>query len=380
MSESVRVSVWRPLSGTQWAMVGVIDARESLSFEPRHQQPGVWSLLLPYTEQARKISKGRLVTFDYRSTRFTGRVKQIGPQADESGEVRLEVTGTDVLDDLAGVQCWPVPDAAHTAQTVARYEASGPAETVLRALILANTAREGLDVVIPASQGRGATVALSERFSNLLTVVQAKIAYAGLGVRMGLLSTSGTRADLTVEFFVPADKSNRVRLAHRVGTLRTWKQSDTAPAITRVIVGGGGKGTARVFRRIVDTAAEAEWGVRREGFVDARDTSNTATLDQRGAEALAEGVEQSAFELEAVEATGMRYGEHFGIGDKVTVQLLDDVAVVKPLGAVQIAEAMEGVTVRLVPGNPDATNPLFAQAAIVKSLRRQVGQLQREED
>lgn len=383
MSEPVVVTVWKKLgAGFGWGLAARLDSYESLSVEPRHNAPGVWSLVLPVSDLSAKLTKTRLVTFDYRGTRVTGAVRQYGAQADDSGRVSIEATGVDVLAWLGHLLCWPDPAAALGAQSTDRYRATGAAETVLRALVVANSDRlAGFELAAPASAGRGGTVNLSERFSNLLTVVQSKASYAGLGVRLGLVNRSGTstRADLTLQWYVPADKSNRVRLSHKVGTMRTWKQADTSPTATRAIVGGSGQGTARVFRQVVDGPAEAEWGSKQEVFVDARDATTTTLLDERGAEALTQAAEQSSFELEAVEATGMRYGEHFSLGDKVLVELLTGVSSVQPLGGVKLAADASGTTVQLIPGNPDSANPLFAQAAIMRGTRQRLAALEREE-
>ncbi|MBC8093524.1 MAG: siphovirus ReqiPepy6 Gp37-like family protein [Pseudonocardia sp.] len=382
MSENIpiTVGVWAKRT-TGWGKVSEIRTWTDLTLEPRHLQPGTWSLRMPYDSQAARLTERHLLTFDFRGTRMTGVIEKLSPQSDETGKPRLEVSGSDAMALLGDVLCWPVPSAALTAQAEAYYDAAnGPGETRLREIIVANMiTRRGDDVVVPASRGRGGPVGFHQRFTNLLTVVQAKAESAGLGVRMGLTNTtSSTRAAMTVEFYVPTDRSNRVRLSHKVGTLRSWKHESTVPTGTRVIVGGGGVGASRLFYLGISAAAETEWARKREMFVDARDTSDVPTLAERSTEALLEAAAQSAFELDSVEAEGMRYGIHYGLGDLVTVELLTGVSKVDRLGGVKVSASLDaGMTVQLVPGNPDAINPMFAMAATVKGIRRQVTALQR---
>lgn len=476
MSENipVKVSVWKKLT-TGWGKVSELRTWTDLSFEPRFLQAGPWSIRMPYDAQAFQLGKTHLVTFDFRDTRMTGVIEKIGPRSDEdSGRPVLEASGSDALTLLGDAFCWPDPDSPINAQNVVRYYAQGAAETVLRNLIVANMiTRRGEDMTVAASAGRGSSVVLNEEFTNLLEVVTKKCDAAGLGVRMGLVdTTSSTRAEMRLEFFTPVDRSNRVRLSQKVGTLRSWTQEDNAPTGTRAIIAaakdetalvigtvslatntltiagkdnprhhlrtgsvirfiGNGdppgplekgksyfsirvdadtfkvalsrthasRGTAinlttvgtdtyrviettRLFRSVIDTAAESEWSRKRELFVSASisDDDDEATYTDLGNEALVAAAAQSAFGLETSEAEGMRYGNHYQIGDKVTVELLTGVSKVDTLRAVTLTASVDsGLTVSPVPGNPDGTNPLFGQAAVIRGIRRQVKALEREE-
>lgn len=377
----MKVGVWEPTDGGVWRLVGQLDTWLEVHVEPRWNTPGPWSMLLPLDGQSLKVTPRHLVTFDTRGTRMTGRVTEAGSEAGEDGNPTLPLAGLDVMGILGGVQCWPVPSSPIGSQTAARYQANGAAEDVLTVAARANLARAH-QVTVPNSRGRGTPVTLNTRFKNLLELLQVKCEAADLGFTLGLVDEPGTstRARLTLQFTQPVDRSARVRLSTKVGTLRSWKQNRQAPTATRAVVGGGGQGAARVFRQVVDTAAEAEWGFAAEVFVDARDTSDPALLDARGWEALAEAAAQSSFELDAAEAAGMRYGTHFWLGDKVTVELLTDTTTVDRLRAVRIDVTRgEGMSVQLIPGNPDSRdNPLFKQAAINRGLHRRLKAL--EED
>lgn len=235
----IEVGVWKKrTAGQGWGQVSEIQTWTDVSFEARFNQPGPWDLSIPIGAQVFELTKTHLVTFDYRGVRYTGTVEDFGAETDENGRPLLKVIGLDVLSWIGDALGWPTPTAPITAQTEIRWYASGPAETVLRDLISANlTNRLGYEISYPIDQGRGASVTVNSTFGNVLEIVREKVNLAGLGVRMNLVNAAqSTRADLTVEFYVPADKSVRVVLSHRVGSLRGWKQSDQIPTATRAIV------------------------------------------------------------------------------------------------------------------------------------------------
>lgn len=350
---------------------------------------------MPYRPQAATIGKASLVTVDTRGQRFTGRVTTRGYSSDENGQPVLDVSGSDALSLLGGLRAWPQPDADTSSwlvkqdgqtlyalpQNVAYYTDTDVAETALVRLIRANAARYGAPYVVGPSQGRGKSIHLHERNTNILEVAQAKCGFAGIGIRMGLVSDSpsATTAELTVEFYEPRDRSSRVKLSHRAGTLRSWKQSDNAPTATRAIIGGSGKGVGRWFALLPFPDSEAEWFWPMETFVDARDTDIPETQFERGMAALTEAAEQSAFELEAAEAKGMRFGEHFVVGDLVSIDLLTGVSKVDRLNSVVLTAGSDGVSISLRPGNPDGNDPMFRQSTITRGLRRAIRWLQQEE-
>lgn len=388
-SLAIGVGVWSHVSGSTWQRVARIDRWSSLSYDMRHLQPGPWSLSMAYGDgkQADKIQKTALLTFDARGQRYTGAVETRGYSSDPTtGKPVLDVSGLDTLALLGDPLMYPVPTAGLGEQTSAYYVASGVGESAIGDAIRANMNRlyaGGLfQVALAASQGRGGNVNLHQRFTPLLQLVADKAGIAGLGVQVGLVgkSLSSTLADLTCEFYVPRDQSNRVKLSQKAGTLRSWSQSDNAPTVTRPVAAGGGVGAARVFRQaVIATDAETEWGRRKEAFLDARDTSDPATLDERAQSAINDGAEQSSFDLESAEAAGMRFGDHFIRGDSVTIQLLTGVSTVDRLNSIVITADDTGRTVQPRPGNPDGTNPLFGQSAITRGIAKGLRGLQQEE-
>jgi hypothetical protein len=570
VTEPVTVGVWEYV-GAEWSLVREVRTWSTLNLEPRFNKPGPWSMSMPWNAQAATLSKRNLVTFDFRGTRVTGVVENYGASSDENGQPRLDVSGLDALTLLSDALGWASPTKEIDEQTEVRYYQTGAAETVLRDFIQVNLVdRLGYDIKFPAASGRGAAVEVNSAFSNVLAVVTDAATLGGIGVRCGLVNTtSATKAALTVEFYEPRDLSTRIRLSQKVGTLRTWKQSDTVPTGTRAIIeaakekeghdvasvdvaansittagnrktkgtrdvasvdvsgnsvttknahnfgrgdrisftsgnapgplssdtdyyairvdantfkvsltkkdaqgghavdlnnnGGGdlkvsritiqnvdnklrtgdivtftggvppsplesgvgyhairiddntfklamtrpdardgdnidltdaGSGSMSVteetirYRQVIMDDRELVWGRVRETLVTGSGEDKNGALDDQARESLQDSGEQSVFEIETTESTGMRYGAHYGIGDTVLIELsaktpdgadLEIVSRTERVGAVKVTATPEqGLTLQVVPGDPDATSPLFQLAAIIRGLRRRVNQVQED--
>lgn len=390
----LKVGIWKRSSGSTWEKVGEPETWTDVSVDARAVQygPGAWSVQQPWDEQATRFNRGQLVTLDIirpegqTHRALTGLVENFGPTQNERGQVVLEASGAGALALFRGVLGVPDPATMRTtAGTVTgqpvRYNVGpGVAEDLLRALVVANRDRLGLGFTIAASTGRGGQIRIKSRWKDLLAILTKKAPAGGLGVKFGLVNTSGSRATLTLEFTVPANKSQRAQLNRESGSLRSWKQSQQAPTATRAVVGGAGKGTARLVEYLIDSGSENLWGWPQETFVDSRDSDTAAEMQDAGNEALLSASAQTNWELEAVEATGMRWGEHFQLGDTVSVKVLPNVpAATAPLGAAVLTASGGAVSVRLVPGNPDNQSPLFRTARILQALRDELRGLQREE-
>ena len=89
-----------------------------------------------------------------------------------------------------------------------------------------------------------------------------------------------------------------------------------------MIAGGGGDGTARVFRAASATANETAHRMVIEDFVDARDADTAALLQVRANEALAEGLPKSGFAVHLSETENFQYGKNgLVVGAVVTISI-----------------------------------------------------------
>jgi len=186
----------------------------------------------------------------------------------------------------------PDPSQPLSNQRVARREFTAVnAETVMRALVAeqvgpsARPERQIPRLTLGPVAGVGTPITVGFRFDALGDALRTcAIAGGGLGFR-----TTQVGDEIQFEVYQPIDRSGAVRFSRGLGNLRSYELVEEAPTATVAIVGdGSGTGTNRVLREYVDQAAVATWG-RIVTFVDRRDTTDTAELDEAGAEALASG-------------------------------------------------------------------------------------------
>lgn len=379
------VSVWQHISGTQWGKVGEPTTYSELAVEPRHNDAGPWSLSMPANEQALAFAKNRLVTFDMRGLRIdTGFLTNLNPVADERGTVVYSLAGLGGLGILSWLLAYPDPSVAIDAQPY--YDPADPAplnddaETVVRTLVTGNAARLTHAVAFAASLGRGGTVRARPAFDNLLELVAKKATRGGIGVRLGLVNTSGTRADLTASVYVPVDRSVRVRFAQAIdGSLRKWDANDQAPTATKAIVGGAGSGASRVLieHTTADSVAAAtDWGGHREVFVDGPQSFDDPELQEAGDESLDSGAATSSLRVEAAEADGLLAFTHYNVGDIASASLVTGLDITDTISSIRVAFGASGLDVTPTFGDPDADDPLVSMAQLVRALRGHIKRLQ----
>jgi hypothetical protein len=213
---------------------------------------------------------------------------------------------------------WPVPAAALTAQTSEYRKYTGNAEGIFKTCVTENmVTRLGMDVTVALNQSRGLTVpdGVSFRFHTLYEKLLPAIEQAGLGITFE--QANGT---IVADVFVPPVYP--YTLTEESGVITEWDWSSADPTATRVIAGGQGEGTARVFRDVKNTALEADHNDIIEIFRDARDADTTTVLTSRAQETLNEGAAQSGFAVKLSETDTFRYGENgLVVGAKVTVSI-----------------------------------------------------------
>jgi hypothetical protein len=256
-----------------------------------------------------------------------GPVEQIQIARSVSGETsgvgRVTATWADDMAWLTTRHVYPNPAAAATSQTVdSHWVFDGNAEAALRALVNLNAGPAALaprripQLVLGDLVGVGGTVKLSIRFDVLTDALRSAAERGGgLGFRVRQNDT-----DLLFDVYQPRDLSASIRFGFGLQNLRDMTYTRTAPTATAAIVAGQGEGTARAFVERINTAGTTAWG-RFEKFVDQRGSSESAELEQAGDEALTEGGEKAELSTVTVDVPDQRYGTHFGLGDRVSVQV-----------------------------------------------------------
>lgn len=300
--------------------------------------------------------------------RLSGRVHEL--EGTTTGAQTRAFTVVDDWQVFARLLGWPNPAGPITAQgdEEAYWRSSGPAETVLKEAVSVNAHRSVPAVTVVPSLGRGDPIAASLRFHPLADRLFPAVDQAGVGV--SVLQGDGA---LVVDCYTPA--TYPATLTEESGIVAAGSYTITAPVATRAVVLGGGEGTARIARLVVDAAAEAEWGFTAEVVVDARDTTDTALLDQRGAEALAEGAATASVTATLSETEEWRFGATFDLGDLVPIQLN---------GAPVITDVVREVAITWTPGDGLVVTPRVGDiettaTAVIGRAIRKIAAAQRDE-
>lgn len=280
---------------------------------------------------------------------------------------------------IAGRVTYPDPAlvATSTSQPAYRTFSGTNAEDVMRALVDENagpgalTVREVPQLVLGADAGVGGNINLRTRFEPLCDALRsAAIVGGGLGFRTVQTSTA-------IEFRVydPQDLSGTVRFSRGLGNLRKIQYRREAPRVTAAIVGGAGEGDAREIRERLSSGAISTWW-RLESFVDQRQTGDDTELDQAGDEALVEGAERGQLQITTVDTPDQRYGEHYGLGDIVSVEVTPGFEVADVVRAVQlVATPLDGEVVTPTVGTQEATSdPMWIRQ--MRALDRRLSKLE----
>lgn len=304
----------------------------SLEATVRFNLPGILKMTIPTNHP--RISE--LTADDARiKVEFQGEHLISGPVTLWEGETdgvngTLTVTVEDDLRILREILGFQDPTQPATNQSAAQYRTyTGDAETIVKTVVTENgvtrLAIPGLTVA--ANQNRGATISggIPFRMHPLADQLFPAVEAAGLGVTV---QQSGT--DLVLDVFAPVTHPRTLSIQGR--TLQKAQWTKTRPKASRVVVGGQGDGTARVFHYLEDTNLESTYGMLAEAFQDARDTTDSATLDARGQQALTDNGPENGISLTLAESGIFKYGPGgFHVGDKIPVDLGNGVSMTEVL-------------------------------------------------
>lgn len=249
---------------------------------------------------------------------FSGPATSIEVVASGDNRTRtLNISG--VSDDVYLADSLVIPDPDEGAEAQADlWKSTGAAETVMRQLVneqigpAAPTDYRIPKLIVLPDEGRGDDVSVSERFTNILEVLQEQSS--------GLLFTIHQDGnDLVFRISEPRDLTRAVRLTRHNGAVGEYKSERTAPEATEVIVGGVGTGSTRKMWRVANPLGD--WGRRVTKFVDRQSTSDSNELQQVAETELEDKGEKASVTFEANEIQRLQYGRDFVVGDKITVDL-----------------------------------------------------------
>jgi hypothetical protein len=310
------------------------------------------------------------------------RMYERSDDGETSGVGKYTVDFADDLALVAGRITYPNPALAPSAQNVQSYTFTGNAETAMRNLVRLNAGPDALAarrvprLVLGELRGIGGTAVVNTRFEPLGDALRsAAVAGGGLGFRTRQNPLPGT-AEILFEVFAPADKTNEVRFGFSLGNLRYLSYEESAPTATAAITGGQGEaGDSYVIER-TNAAAEAEWG-RFETLVSQPGGNPLPELEQAGDEKLAEGGPTARLTSSAWDSEEQRYGVHYGMGDKVSIEVWPGYVVSDVVRLVHLqAWATAGELISPMVGSQEAIHdPEWIRQ--MRYIDRRVGRLER---
>lgn len=298
-------------------------------------------------ELAQQVGIDWKLIIDDSFVRVSGRITEVSEDI-EAQQSTKTLTGVGELYRLRDRLVYPNPAKNAGNQDVARYVDRGRAETVLKKIVSSNAGGDALPerqspwFIVPVSSGRGDDVSISERFSNLLDVAKSVARAGGITFSADL----NEKNEVVLNVRAPSDLSRQVRFVAETGGAATGSVGFTAPTVTAAIVAGQGEGAERYINEV----ARPGNGRRIEVLKDRRDTDETDVIQQAAEELLNDGAETGKATLEIPETPDRRFGQHFKLGDIITVQL-GNATVSKPVRSAEIEWDGYGRTVKISVGD-----------------------------
>jgi hypothetical protein len=269
----------------------------------------------------------------------------------------------------------PDPDHPTDGAEVDVWRMTGPAETVMRALVNAQIGPDAPDLyripdlTLEPDQGRGAEVTVSGRYDNLLETMQELATTGGVDFR---ITQVGRRRVL--QFREGEDLARAVRLEEERGGITKLNLKRKAPTVTEAIAGGSGSGKTRKMWR--DTQPTT-WGRRITEFVDRPSTSDTNELQQAVEKALRDGQEQVSCTFETADTAHIKYGRDYQLGDRITLHA-DRVTVQDTVQVADVRWRAGARTVSLQVGPVADESKLAEDSPIPAKMRQRLRELSQQ--
>lgn len=308
---TVRIFVRNP-DGTKYRQ---LDTFTQLDCIKKDLDVGSWSLSCPTTDLSQVLATpgyGIQVLLD--ETEFlAGPTTQIQDDRSASGATSI-ISGVSDESRLWEYLCYPsAPPFTANAYDVQ----PGIGEVVMKHYVsynLQNTSRKPAAVAaigVAPNLNRGYSGYWQARFETVGDKLVEVASYANLGFQI---------KNLTFDVFARTDRSADQVFSLESGNLLQFTYKRNRPTANRIICGGSGDGTSRVFEIGADTTSANLWGAYIESFRDRRDTAVTTQLDQSIAEEIAKGVEKNALTLRTVDLPNRQFGVNWNLGDTVTAE------------------------------------------------------------
>lgn len=259
---------------------------------------------------------------------------------------------------------------------------TGVASTVIQAYVNAHAgpgaiaARQVPGLSLAADPVIGTSVTGNARFDGPLLTLLQQLALSGgdIGFRIVQVGTG-----LVFSCYQPVTRAGAL-FSLDLGNLHDFAWARKGPATNYVYVLGGGVGTARVIAEATDAASIAAYG-RVESLLDARDTSDAATMAQRGHDEVLKQKETSNLAMTPIDTAALAWGRDYTLGDRVSV-VIDGTTVTDVVRQIHIAlSPAAGDVVTPAVGTPAAADAqvsaiLGGLVAQIRALHRRVARLE----
>lgn len=295
-----------------------------------------------------------------------------------SGAQTLTMSGSSDAAWLRDMITLPDPSkAADQQDQEAYYKRNGSAANLVHDLVSSHIGQNARSefkrvlIVDSPDAGLGKTVSINSRFKTVLEEVQTLANNANVVVSLfqdDIAKTTRMSIEQT------RDLSRVIRMTEINGGLGDWDMSEQAPTVTDVLVAGQGEGENRTLKLVSGNANE--WGFKALQFQDRRDTDAVDELIQAGEETLADGVAKATINVAIEETDTKRFARDFGLGDKITVQLMSGVTISDIVQSAEIDWGENGRTVDLKIGPVADEQDAPRWVPLVKSLQAQIRALQ----
>jgi hypothetical protein len=300
--------------------IGQIADFNKLEFIPKFNAVGTFKLDLPTDSfAARELIKpkyGIIVKKDKKEV-FSGTVTSPHRTFNSSSDV-ISFSGIDDNQFIANRLAYPVPSGNFA---LSDYDVrSGKAETIMKQYIDFNCGPNALPerrtLTLEEDTGLGLSVTGRARFDNLLDLL-ASLALNGGGLGFRVVQVDN---QLQFQVYQPSDKTRSAFFSPLLGNLLAFDYSSQAPTGNFALVGGGGEGAARIIKQKGDTESIAKYG-RIETFVDQRNTTDDAELNQALDGELTNKAEKNNFNFTPIDTPQLAFNRDYGLGDKVSIVL-----------------------------------------------------------
>lgn len=348
---------------------------DSLSVSVNHNDVGDASIVIGSSNGKVPLlmERGARVVIEYRNEHLLSGAVRARSAKGPTSDGTMEFSVVDDFRLFQRITGWPVPAAGLEAQTSEYHTLSGPAETVLKAAVIANAInRLGEPITVGADLGRGENITASFRFHPLYDRLFPAVDTAGIGV-----TVRQQGAGLFVDCYEP--NLHPRTLTEAGGVVLEWSWTSAEAEATDVIVGGQGEGAERAFAGYMDPDLADDIGERIEVFRDARDTESGDVMAERATETFSETAGKTGLSVKLSETSVFRYGGFGGIhvGDKVAIEVGNGLVITDTLRSATLSWTRDnGLEVIPAIGEiSDNSDRIYAQAlatvaAGVRDLRR----------